>query len=216
MKNIFLLKIFLFFLSISLYTESEIEFSLNSDSIWRGLTQNNGNPTVGAEINFSLENGFFSGAWIESCCSENSSYPNREVGYLFGYQKNINENLYISFNYVGTNYPDSKIDNYDEFEVDFSFYNFGISYFIGLDNFPDYFELSYSYEFLNNSFNFTYGDFDSYRNLYDSNGTNYSIGIDTFLKGFTLTSFYYYFNANGSSDLDDDGFVFSISKKTSF
>ena len=216
MKNIFLLKIFIFFLSLSTYSESEIEFSLNSDSIWRGLTQNNGNPTVGAEINFSLENGFFSGAWIESCCSENSSYPNREVGYLFGYQKDINENLYISFNYVGTNYPDSKIDNYDEFEVDFSFYNFGISYFIGLDNFPDYFELSYSYEFLNNSFNLTYGDFDSYRNLYDSNGTNYSIGIDTFLKGFTLTSFYYYFNANGSSDLDDDGFVFSISKKTSF
>lgn len=216
MKNIFLLKIFLFFLSLSLYSESEIEFSLNSDSIWRGLTQNNGNPTVGAEINFSLENGFFSGAWIESCCSENSSYPTREVGYLFGYQKDINENLYISFNYVGTNYPDSKIDNYDEFEVDFTFYNFGISYFIGLDNFPDYFELSYSYEFLNNSFNLTYGDFDSYRNLNDSNGTNYSIGIDTFLKGFTLSSFYYYFNANGSSDLDDDGFVFSISKKTSF
>ena len=216
MKNIFLLKIFLFFLSLSLYSESEIEFSLNSDSIWRGLTQNNGNPTVGAEINFSLESGFFSGAWIESCCSENSSYPNREVGYLFGYQKDINENLYISFNYVGTNYPDSKIDNYDEFEVDFTFYNFGISYFIGLDNFPDYFELSYSYEFLNNSFNLTYGDFDSYRNLNDSNGTNYSIGIDTFLKGFTLSSFYYYFNANGSSDLDDDGFVFSISKRTSF
>ena len=216
MKNIFLLKIFLFFLSLSLYSESEIEFSLNSDSIWRGLTQNNGNPTVGAEINFSLVNGFFSGAWIESCCSENSSYPNREVGYLFGYQKDINENLYISFNYVGSNYPDSKIDNYDEFEVDFTFYNFGKSYFIGLDNFPDYFELSYSYEFLNNSFNLTYGDFDSYRNLNDSNGTNYSIGIDTFLKGFTLSSFYYYFNANGSSDLDDDGFVFSISKKTSF
>ena len=215
MKNIFL-KIFLLLLSLSAYSESGIEFSIKSDSIWRGLTQNNGNPTVGAEVNFHLENGFFSGAWIESCCSENPSYPNREVGYLVGYQKDINEKLHISFNYVGTNYPDSKIDNYDEFEVDFTFYNFGISYFKGLDNFPDYFELSYSYEFLNNSFNLTYGDFDSYRNQYDSNGTNYSIGIDTFLKGFTLNSFYYYFNANGSGDLDDDGFVFSISKRTSF
>ena len=215
MKNIFL-KILLFFLSLSLYSESEIEFSLNSDSIWRGLTQNNGNPTVGAEINFSLDNGFFSGAWIESCCSENSSYPNREVGYLVGYQKNIYENLYISFNYVGTNYPDSKIDNYDEIEIDLIFYNFGISYFKGLDNFPDYYELSYSYEFLNNSLNLTYGDFDPYKNHHDSNGVNYSIGIDSFIKGFTLTFFYYYFNANSSSDLDDDGLVFSISKKTSF
>tara|TARA_Y100000992_G_C21105121_1_gene414525 strand:- start:32 stop:676 length:645 start_codon:yes stop_codon:yes gene_type:complete len=212
----FLLKIILFFLSFSLYSGNEIEFSLKSDSIWRGLTQNNGNPSVGAEINFSLDNGFFSGAWIESCCSENSSYPNREVGYLFGYQKDINENLYISFNYIGTNYPDSKIDNYDEIEVDFAFYNFGISYFIGLDNFPDYYELSYTYEFLNNSINLIYGDFDSYRNLSDSNGTNYSIGIDTILRDFTLTFFYYYFSSNGSSDLDDDGLVFSISRKTSF
>ena len=202
--------------SNSLIAGSEIEFSLNSDSIWRGITQNNGNPTLGADIYFALDNGFFSGAWIESCCSESSSYPNREVGYLVGYQKDINENLHISFNYVGTNYPNSKIDNYDELEVDFTFYNFGISYFKGLDNFPDYYELSYSYEFLNNSINLIYGDFDSYQNTYDSNGTNYSIGIDTTLRDFTLTFFYYYFNANGSSDLDDDGLVFSISRKTSF
>ena len=215
MKNIFL-KIFLFFLSLSIYSESEIEFSLNSDSIWRGLTQNNGNPTLGAEINFSLDNGFFSGAWIESCCSESSSYPNREVGYLVGYQKDINEIFYISLNYVGTNYPNSKIDNYDELEINFTFYNFGISYFKGLDNFPDYYELSYSYEFLNNSLNLTYGDFDSYKNLNASNGINYSIGIDSAMGGFDLTFLYYYFNANGLSDLDDDGLVFSISKKTSF
>ena len=213
--KIFKLLIFII-LSNSLIAESEIEYSLNSDSIWRGITQNNGNPTLGVDINFTLDNGFFSGAWIESCCSESSSYPNREIGYLAGYQKNINENLHISFNYVGTNYPDSKIDNYDELEVDFTFYNFGISYFKGLDNFPDYYELSYSYEFLNSSINLIYGDFDSYQNLSNSNGTNYSIGIDTTLRDFTLTFFYYYFNANGSSDLDDDGLVFSISKKTSF
>ena len=215
MKN-FLLKIFLFFLSLTIFPESEIEFSLNSDSIWRGLTQNNGNPTIGAEINFTLDNGFFSGAWIESCCSESPSYPNREVGYLVGYQKVINDNLYISFNYVGTNYPDSKIDNYDELEVNFTFYNVGISYFKGLDNFPNYYELSYSYEFLNNSLNLTYGDFDSYKNLNASNGINYSIGIDSAIRDFSLTFFYYYFNANSSSDLDDDGLVFSISRKISF
>ena len=120
--------------------------------------------------------------------------------------------LFITLEYL----IKSKIDNYDEIEVDFAFYNFGISYFIGLDNFPDYYELSYTYEFLNNSINLIYGDFDSYRNLSDSNGTNYSIGIDTILRDFTLTFFYYYFSSNGSSDLDDDGLVFSISRKTSF
>ena len=215
MNNLFI-KFFIFFLPFSLFSDSDIEFSLNSDSIWRGITQNDGNPTIGAEINFSLENGFFSGAWLESCCSESSSFPNRELGYFFGYQKNIDENLNISLNYVGTNYPNSKIDNYDEIELNFSFYDFEISYFKGLDNFPDYYELSYSYDFLNNSVFFSYADFDSYKNDNTSNGSNYSFGIDSLVKDFTFSFFYYHFNANGLRDMDDDGVVFSISKKTSF
>ena len=203
-------------LSNSLITESEIEFSLNSDSIWRGMTQNNGEPTIGADIDFSLDNGFFSGAWIESCCSETSSFPTREIGFYAGYEKGFSENLAVSFNYVGTNYPNSKIDNYDEIEINFSFYDFQISYFKGLDNFPDYYELSYSYEFLNNSVYFSYGDFDSYKNDNKSNGSNYSFGIDTMMRDFTFSFYYYYFSANGSKDLDDDGIVFSLSKKTTF
>tara|TARA_B100000035_G_scaffold267521_1_gene240593 strand:- start:267 stop:911 length:645 start_codon:yes stop_codon:yes gene_type:complete len=212
----FLIKIFLLVFSFSIFSEREIEFSLNSDSIWRGITQNNGNPTLGAELNFINKNGFFAEAWIENCCSESVNNPNREVGIGIGYKKNINQNLDFSFNYVGTNYPNSKIDNYDEIELNFSFYNFGVSYFIGLDSFPDYYEFSYSYIFLNNSLNLSFGEFDSYKNDNSSNGSNFSIGLDTLQKNLTLTFFYYFFNANGSSDLDDDGFVFSISKKTSF
>ena len=68
-------------ISFSLYSESEIELSLNSDSIWRGITQNNGNATLSAEINFALDNGFFSGATFENCCDESSNYPNKAVSY---------------------------------------------------------------------------------------------------------------------------------------
>ena len=198
------------------FGENEINLSINSDSIWRGITQNNGEPTIGADIIFSLDNGFFSGAWIENCCSETSSYPTREIGFFAGYEKSFTKNLAISFNYIGTNYPNSKIDNYDEIEFNFSFYDFEISYFKGLDDFPDYYELSYSYDFLNNSAFFSYGDFDSYKNDNTSNGSNYSFGIDSLVKDFTFSFFYYYFNANGLKDLDDDGLVFSLSKKTSF
>ena len=198
------------------FSENEINLSINSDSIWRGITQNNGEPTIGADINFSLENGFFSGAWIENCCSETSSYPTREIGFFAGYEKSFTENLAISFNYIRTNYPNSKIDNYDEIELNFSFYDFEISYFKGLDDFPDYYELSYSYDFLNNSVFFSYGDFDSYKNDNTSNGSNYSVGVDSLVKDFTFSFYYYYFNANSLRDLDDDGVVFFISKKTSF
>ena len=213
--RIFSLLIFLI-LSNSLITESEIEFSLNSDSIWRGITQNNGNPTLGAEINFSLENGFFSGAWIENCCSENSSYPNREIGYEFGYQKNLNKDVYLSVNYVGTNYPNSKLDNFDEIRANIAFLGFEISYFVGLDSFPDYYEISYNYDFQDFSIFLSYGDFKSFKNDNSSNGTNYYFGLNTLERDFNLTFFYYYLNANISSDLDDDGLVFSISRKTSF
>ena len=215
MKIFIKLFIFLFF-HLAAFSENEINLSLNSDSIWRGMTQNNGEPTIGADINFSLENGFSSGAWIESCCSETSSFPTREIGFYAGYEKIFTENLAISFNYIGTNYPNSKIDNYDEIELNFSFYDFEISYFKGLDDFPDYYELSYSYDFLNNSAFFSYGDFDSYKNDNTSNGSNYSFGVDSLVKDFMLSFYYYYFNANGLRDLDDDGVVFSISKKTSF
>ena len=215
MNNISKILIFLLANSAA-FSDSEINLSLNSDSIWRGMTQNNGEPTIGADINFSLENGFFSGAWIESCCSETSSYPTREIGFYAGYEKSFTENLAISFNYIGTNYPNSKIDNYDEIELNFSFYDFEISYFKGLDDFPDYYELSYSYDFLNNSVFFSYGDFDSYKNDNTSNGSNYSFGVDSLVKDFTFSFYYYYFNANSLRDLDDDGVVFSISKKTSF
>ena len=207
--------IFLLF-HFAAFSENEINLSLNSDSIWRGISQNNGEPTIGADINFSLENGFSSGAWIESCCSETSSFPNREIGFYAGYEKIFTENLAISFNYIGTNYPNSKIDNYDEINLNFSFYDFEISYFKGLDDFPDYYELSYRYDFLNNSAFFSYGDFDSYKNDNTSNGSNYSFGVDSLVKDFMLSFYYYYFNANGLRDLDDDGVVFSISKKTSF
>ena len=215
MNNISKILIFLLANSAA-FSDSEINLSLNSDSIWRGMTQNNGEPTIGADINFSLENGFFSGAWIESCCSETSSYPTREIGFYAGYEKSFSEDLAISLNYIGTNYPNSKIDNYDEIELNFSFYDFEISYFKGLDNFPDYYELSYSYDFLNSSAFFSYGDFDSYKNDNTSNGSNYSFGVDSLVKDFTFSFYYYYFNANSLRDLDDDGVVFSISKKTSF
>ena len=215
MNNLYKVLIFLLAHSAA-FSENEISLSLNSDSIWRGMTQNNGEPTIGANVNFSLDNGFFSGAWIESCCSESSAFPTREIGFYAGYEKSFGEDIAFSFNYVGTNYPNSKIDNYDEIEINLSIYDFEISYFKGLDNFPDYYELSYNYDFFNNSVYLTYGDFDSYKNINTSNGSNYSFGIDSLVKDFTFSFFYYYFNSNGLKNLNDDGVVFSISKKTSF
>ena len=153
---------------------------------------------------------------LKETLKKNISDSNKKAEVINLYQEDINKNLYVSLSYIGTNYPNSKIDNYDELKFNLSFYDFGISYFKGLDNFPDYYEFSYSYNFFDNSLNFSFGDFDSYKNINSSNGSNYSIGIETLQNKFNLNFYYYYFNSNGTSDLDDDGFVFSISRKTSF
>tara|TARA_B100000073_G_C23732683_1_gene571354 strand:- start:1752 stop:2396 length:645 start_codon:yes stop_codon:yes gene_type:complete len=202
--------------SLSVFSGTELTFSLKNDSIWRGITQNDGEPTLSTDVKFSLNNGFYSGFWIENCCSENNSYPNREVGIFTGFNKQFDDNLEISISYLGTNYPNSKKDNFDELSIEFGFYNFFISYFIGLDNFPDYYELSYSLPFNNNNFYLSYGEFDSFKNDISSNGSNLSIGIESNFNDFDFDFIYFNFNSNGTSDLDDDGLIISISKKLVF
>ena len=76
--------------------------------------------------------------------------------------------------------------------------------------------MGYKYDFQDISILLTYGDFQSFKNDKSSNGKNYSFGIETLQRDFNLAFFYYYFNANSSSKLDDDGFVLSISRKISF
>ena len=101
-------------------------------------------------------------------------------------------------NYVGTNYPNSKIDNYDEIKTNISFFNFEISYFIGLDSFPDYYEISYNYDFQDISLYLSYGDFDSYKNDNFSNGSNYAFGINTLQKGFSIKIGVFLFKKNSA------------------
>jgi len=215
MKNLIKFSFFFVF-SLSIYAENKIEFTLNSDSIWRGLTQNNGNPSIGLDLDFSLSNGFYSGFWIENCCSETKSYPNKEIGYKSGYSQKFKDNLIFSIEYLGTNYPNSKKDNFDEIKLDFFFYNFLISYSAGLDSFPDYYELSYEYEFLNNSFNISFGDFKPFKGNPASNGSNIDIGVMLNANDFSFEISYFYFNSNMTSSLDNDGIVLSITKKTFF
>ena len=49
----------LVFFSVNLFSNIELSFGLNSKSIWRGLDQNDGNPTIYSEIDYE-KNGFIS------------------------------------------------------------------------------------------------------------------------------------------------------------
>jgi len=207
---------FCFFLALPIMAEVEVSFGLNSDSIWRGIDQNDDNPTLSAEIEINLENGFFSNTWIESCCSDSEKYPNREVGFSSGYKIDFNEKVFLTFTYIGTNYPDSKQDNYDEINFEIEVEGFKLNIFKGLDNFPDYYELEYEFSVREVLYYISAGEFKSFQNESESNGFNTKYGLNFKLFELDFDLFYYHFNTNGISALNDDGLVFSISKSLSF
>ena len=205
-----------FFLASSMMSEVELSFGLNSDSIWRGIDQNDDNPTLAAEAEINLENGFYTNIWLESCCSDSANYPNREVGFSMGYKIYPNENVSLSLAYIGTNYPDSKKDNFDEINLEVEVDGFKINIFKGLDNFPNYLELEYEFSVKEVTYFISAGDFKSSQNKPESNGFNTRYGLYFELFELNLEFFYFHFNSNGNSNLNDNGLVFSVSKSLNF
>ena len=205
-----------FFLASSMMSEVELSFGLNSDSIWRGIDQNDDNPTLAAEAEINLENGFYTNIWLESCCSDSANYPNREVGFSMGYKIYPNENVSLSLTYIGTNYPDSKKDNFDEINLEVEVDGFKINIFKGLDNFPNYLELEYEFSVKEVTYFISAGDFKSSQNEPESNGFNTKYGLYFELFELNLEFFFFHFNSNGNSNLNDNGLVFSVSKSLNF
>lgn len=205
-----------FFLASSMMSEVELSFGLNSDSIWRGIDQNDDNPTLAAEAKIDLKNGFYTNIWLESCCSDSADYPNREVGFSMGYKIYPNELVSLSLAYIGTNYPDSKKDNFDEINLEVEVDGFKINIFKGLDNFPNYFELEYEFSVEEVTYFISAGDFKSSQNEPESNGFNTKYGLYFELFELNLEFFYFHFNSNGNSNLNDNGLVFSVSKSLNF
>ena len=205
-----------FFLASSMMSEVELSFGLNSDSIWRGIDQNDDNPTLAAQAEINLENGFYTNIWLESCCSDSANYPNREVGFSMGYKIYPNENVSLSLAYIGTNYPDSKKDNFDEINLEVEVDGFKINIFKGLDNFPNYLELEYEFSVKEVTYFISAGDFKSSQNEPESNGFNTKYGLYFELFELNLEFLYFHFNSNGNSNLNDNGLVFSVSKSLNF
>ena len=205
-----------FFLASSMMSDVQLSFGLNSDSIWRGIDQNDDNPTLAAEAEINLENGFYTNIWLESCCSDSANYPNREVGFSMGYKIYPNENISLSLAYIGTNYPDSKKDNFDEINLEVEVDGFKINIFKGLDNFPNYLELEYEFSVKEVTYFISAGDFKSSQNEPESNGFNTKYGLYFELFELNLEFFYFHFNSNGNSNLNDNGLVFSVSKSLNF
>ena len=207
---------FLIFLSANLFTDIELSFGLNSESIWRGLDQNDGNPTVYSEIEYESTNGFLSNAWIENCCSNGNTNANKEVGYSVGYKHDFKDDLFFSISYIGTNYPNSKEENFDEIQIEFGSKQFNLKIFNGLEKMSNYYEVSYEYFIKDILLTISVGDFKPYKDITESNGKNAQLNLHFERLDLDFELFYFYFHPNGNSVLRDDGLVMGISKSLNF
>ena len=207
---------FLIFLSANLFTDIELSFGLNSKSIWRGLDQNDGNPTVYSEIEYESTNGFLSNAWVESCCSNGSTNANKEVGYSVGYKLDFKDDLFFSISYIGTNYPNSKEENFDEIQIEFGSKQFNLKIFNGLEKMSNYYEISYEYFIKDILLTISVGDFKPYKDVTESNGKNAQLNLQFERLDLDFELFYFYFHPNDNNLPSDDGLVLGISKSLNF
>ena len=207
---------FLIFLSANLFTDIELSFGLNSKSIWRGLDQNDGNPTVYSEIEYESTNGFLSNAWVESCCSNGSTNANKEVGYSVGYKHDFKDDLFFSISYIGTNYPNSKEENFDEIQIEFGSKQFNLKIFNGLEKMSNYYEISYEYFIKDILLTISVGDFKPYKDVTESNGKNAQLNLQFERLDLDFELFYFYFHPNDNNLPSDDGLVLGISKSLNF
>lgn len=178
--------------------------AIQSDYVWRGISQNAEDPSIQGGFDYSSESGFYVGVWGASVdfggaeSTEGDIYAgfSEETEGGFGYDLGI-----IEYTYHGQ--EGASDSNFTEYYVGVSYAGFGLTYYAG-DEFDDNVELSYGYDFEGFSFGATYGDYDSYK--------YYQVGISGEVGGLGLDLSYW------DTDIDDveeaDGrVVFTVSKE---
>ena len=207
--------IFGFILSLSSFSFTDVSLSGNvaitTDYIWRGLTQNAGDPSVSGGFDLEDDSGFYLGVWAANVLADDvdgdalGSGSMEFDGYL-GYASSFNDDAGYDVGYIAYTYPGYDVWDFEEVYVSFDFYGVYVMYSAGMDSANDYYELGYGIDVGPGSFSVSYGD-------YEDTGSNYLIGYDWGVGDFTLGFYFWDFSVDdaNSSGADDDGAYFTIS-----
>ena len=188
--------------------------AIQTDYIWRGMTQNNGENSVNVGLDVDFENGFYVGTWGAAVGVGNS---NLELDFYGGYtfeMGGIGVNIgAIQVKYDGDNQYDFS-ENYLALSLPM---NIGLHYSEG-DELGDYAEISWGMDVGVGSLAVAYGDMDSSNGSIAANtadgGSHTTIGYSIPAGDLTIDLSYSDFhgdtNANGTSS-DQDAVVLTIS-----
>jgi len=200
-------------LSISSLAFTEVSLSgnvgLTTDYIWRGMTQNDGNPSISGGFDLEDDSGFYLGVWAANVEADDDDTAagsgSIELDGYLGYSGSFNDNAGYDVGYIAFTYPDYSSWDFEELYLTFDFYGVYVSFAAGIDDSPDYTEIGYGIDAGPGSFSISYGE-------YDDKGENALVGYDLGLGDFTLGFYFYDFQADAASGMsDDDGAYFSIS-----
>ena len=219
--NIFKKFFFSMLFSLSSLSFAEISLSGNiavtTDYIWRGLTQNAGDPSVSGGFDLEHDNGFYIGLWAANVSALNDTASDTVTlddgtittgsleldGYL-GFSGSLDENSGFDVGYIAYTYPGVDDWDFEEIYITFDFYGVYVTYADGVNDAFDYGEIGYSIDAGPGSFSISYGD-------YDENGTNYLVGYDWEVGDFTLGFYYSEYRDDDDATEDQDGGYFTIS-----
>ena len=205
LKKLFFVSLF----SLSSFSFSEVSLSGNiaitTDYVWRGMTQNAGDPSVSGGFDLEDDSGFYIGAWAANVlAAEGSATGSLELDGYLGYSSSFNENAGFDIGYIAYTYPGVDAWDFEEAYITFDFFGAYVTYAAGEGDSKNYGEIGYSVDAGPGSFSISYGD-------YEDIGSNYLVGYDWSVGDFTLGFYFSDFNSDETPAKDEDGGFFTIS-----
>ena len=173
-------------------TQAEItaNIAIQSDYVWRGISQNQEDPSIQGGFDYAHESGFYTGLWGASV--DFGGDESTELDLYVGWSTELKNGLGFDLGIIEYTYHggSNASGDFTEYYLGLSYAGFGITYSKG-DEFDDNIEVSYGYDFENGiSLGATYGDYDSY--------DYYQLGISTEIAGIGLDLSYW------DTDIDND------------
>jgi len=189
--------------------EISANVAIQSDYVWRGVSQNAEDPSIQGGFDYAHDSGFYVGVWGASVDfgGAESTEGDIYIGYSTEFQSGFGIDVgAIEYTYHG---QDGASDsNFTEYYAGVSYAGFGLTYYAG-DEFDDNIELSYGYDFEGPGLSIaaTYGDYDSYN--YYQVGLSGSFGGESDI-GWDVS----YWDTDVDDDPSTDGrVVLTISKE---
>ncbi|MBT8115187.1 MAG: TorF family putative porin [Arenicella sp.] len=170
--------------------EMSANVAIQSDYVWRGISQNQEDPSIQGGFDYAHESGFYAGVWGASV--DFGGDESTEMDLYAGWSTELENGLGIDIGIIEYTYHGGPAASGDftEYVLGLSYSGFGVTYYSG-DEFDDNFEVSYGYDFeAGVSLGATYGDYDTYN--------FYQVGVSGEVEGVGLDLSYW------DTDIDDD------------